>query len=289
MRLDCDTPVTVAEVTATDGTTLRYRAWRAAAPRRGVVVLLNGIMSHSGWFFPLVDALTRDGLTVVGADRRGSGLNAEQRGDAPTAKAVIDDAIAIIDAECPPDCPLYLVGWCWGSVLALNLVRPLGERLTGLIMVAPGLFPSEAVAAAAARHEAAAAADPDAADDVATIGTPIDETMFTDGPYLDGFIRTDDARLMFITPRFRGLMTKLSMGALSRLRRLPCPLLVLLAEGDLATDNAAVHGAIAALPSEQVTTRSIVSGHAMQFDAPAFVTGEILAFARRLPGTTPTA
>ncbi len=287
MLLDCRTPLALERVVAADGHVLTYRVWRpnpAGAPT-GTVVLLNGIMSHSAWFFPLVDALTDAGLVVVGADRRGSGLDDIDRGDAPTAKTLIDDAIAVIEAERVPDRPLVLVGWCWGSVLALNLLRPLGSRCNGLVMVAPGLFPSTAVASAAVAHEAAAAGAPP---DQPAILTPIVETMFTRGPYLEGFIRQDPRRLMRITPRFRALMGNLSMIALTRLGRLDLELLVLLATGDEATDNAAVLGALAPLDPARVEVRETASGHAMQFDAPAFVTDAIVAFARRLGAPEPS-
>lgn len=277
MRLDCDTPVRLEQATASDGYTLTYRHWGPEDPR-GSVVLLNGIMSHSAWFFPLVDPLVGAGLSVVGADRRGSGLNDVARGDAPSAQTLVDDALAIIAHAVPPGRPLWLVGWCWGSVLGLNLVRPLGERLTGFVMVAPGLFPGPKVTAAAQAHEAAAALT-GAADDAPVIETPIAETMFTTGPHLEAFIRTDERRLMTITPRFRAHMSKLAMGAMMRVRKLDLPLLVLLAEGDEATDNDAVKRAIARLDPHQLEVHSTVSGHAMQFDAPTFVTDRIIAFA----------
>jgi acylglycerol lipase len=277
--LDCQSPLEVRHIDASDGHRVPYRRWSPSATPTGTVVLLNGIMSHSGWFFPLVDPLTAAGLVVVGADRRGSGLDDEERGDAPSAKAIVDDALAVIDAEHVPGTPLVLVGWCWGSVLALNLVRPLAERLSGLVMVAPGLFPSAAVGDAAAEHEAEAEG---AAPDEPAILTPIADTMFTSGPYLEGFIRRDPRRLMRITPRFRGLMTNLSVGALARLRRLDLPLLVLLAEGDLATDNHAVRKALATIDPARLEIRATASGHAMQFDVPSFVTDAITDFARRL-------
>ena len=275
MKLDCETPVAIEHTEGSGGHRLTYRVWRPEGESRGSVVLLNGIMSHSGWFFPLVDPLVAAGLTVIGADRRGSGLDEVGRGDAPSAQAIVEDALAVIDATTPPGRPLYLVGWCWGTVLALNLVRPLGERLTGFVMVAPGLFPSAAVSEAAAKHEAQAEG---AAEDEPAILTPIAEEMFTQGPYLDGFVRTEPRRLRRITPRFRQHMTKLSMGALARLRRLDLPVLVLLADGDLATDNDAVEKALAKLPPERVTKRATPSGHGMQFDVPDFVTGEIVRF-----------
>jgi acylglycerol lipase len=279
LLLDCETPLELRHIDASDGHRVPYRRWRPSGEPQGTVVLLNGIMSHSGWFFPLVDPLTSAGLVVVGADRRGSGLDDVQRGDAPNAKAIVDDALAVIDAEHVLGTPLVLVGWCWGSVLALNLLRPLGDRLSGLVMVAPGLFPSAAVGEAAAKHEAEAEG---AAPDEPAILTPIADTMFTSGPYLENFIRKDPRRLLRITPRFRGLMSNLSVGALARLRRLDTPLLVLLAEGDEATDNDAVRRALAAIDPSGVDIREIASGHAMQFDVPSFVTDAITAFARRL-------
>lgn len=279
MLLDCETPLELRHIEASDGHRVLYRRWRPRGEPQGTVVLLNGIMSHSGWFFPLVDPLTAAGLVVVGADRRGSGLDDVQRGDAPSAKAIVDDALAVIDAEHVPGTPLVLVGWCWGSVLALNLVRPLAERLAGLVMVAPGLFPSAAVSDAATKHEADAQG---AAPEDPAILTPIADTMFTDGPYLEGFIRRDPRRMLRITPRFRGLMANLSVGALARLRRLETQLLVLLADGDLATDNDAVRKALASIDPARLEIRAITSGHAMQFDVPTFVTDAITAFARRL-------
>jgi alpha-beta hydrolase superfamily lysophospholipase len=275
LPLQARTPCVIEETVGAEGYPLKYRAWRPTEGQRGTVVLLNGIMSHSSWFFPLVDPWVEAGFAVVGADRRGSGLNEQARGDAPSAAAIIEDAMAVIEAAVPPGEPLLLVGWCWGSVLALNLLKPLGGRLTALIMVAPGLFPTQAVSDAAKAHEADAEG---AAEDAPAIVTPIAETMFTRGPYLDAWVYADDRRLMRITPRFRKHMAKLAMGATMRLRKLSVPTLLLLAEGDEATDNDAVDAAMAKLPEGVVERHATVSGHAMQFDVPAFVTGRVIDF-----------
>jgi len=275
LPLQARTPCVIEEATGAEGYGLKYRAWRPDGDARATVVLLNGIMSHSSWFFPLVDPWVEAGFAVVGADRRGSGLNEHARGDAPSAAAIIEDAMAVIDAAVPSGQPLLLVGWCWGSVLALNLLKPLGDRLTALIMVAPGLFPTQAVTDAAKRHEAEAEG---AAEDQPAITTPIAETMFTRGPYLEGWVYADDKRLMAITPRFRKHMAKLAMGATMRLRKLDVPTLLLLAEGDEATDNDAVDAAMTKVPQGLVQRHAIASGHAMQFDVPEFVTGRVVKF-----------
>lgn len=266
----------IRSVQAEDGHVLKYRVWEAVGPARATLVLLNGVMSHSEWFFPLAPALTAGGCRVIGADRRGTGLDEVGRGDAPSAGAVVSDAVTIISRE-RGDGPVYLVGWCWGSVLAINLLGKV--EVDGLVMVAPGLFPSVAVQEAAAAASEAAAGR---AEDEPCVGTPIAETMFTRGPHLEGFILKDPLRLKAITPRFRGLMTKLAIGATARLRRISVPTLVLLAKGDPATDNDAVKAALEKLPDGVATVREFVSDHGMQFDAPDEVTAAVLEFVGRL-------
>ncbi len=275
MKLTANTPEAIEQVTASDGYALTYRAWRPASKPRATLVLLNGIMSHSGWFFPLVDPLIEAGYAVIGADRRGSGLNEEARGDAPSAKAIIDDALSIIDHTVPIGHTMVIVGWCWGSVLALNLVRPLGERLGGLMLVAPGLFPTPRVVEASLASQAAADG---AALDEAVIKTPISETMFTKGPYLDAFVRPDPLKLLRLTPRFLQQTKKLGMGAVMALPKLSLPTLVLLADNDEATDNDDADAGMAKASRAAVTRRTAPGAHGMQFDSPDVVTGELVAF-----------
>lgn len=273
--LEARTPVSIESVSGAGDYPLRFRVWRPRSESRATIVMLGGIMSNAAWHFPLVDAWTDAGFTVVGADRRGSGLNELARGDAPSAAAIIDDAMAVIDAAVPADQPLVLVGWCWGSILALNLLKPLGERLTGLVLAAPGLFPSEQVQDLSARHEAEAAG---AAQDDPAIASPITEEMFTTGPYLDAWILRDEKRLRHFTPRFRDHMRKLGMGAAMALRKVKVPTLVLLADDDAATDNAAVREKMAKLPEDLVRIETTPGAHAIQFEHPAFFTAAVTTF-----------
>ncbi len=275
MLLAARTPEELVRVAATDGYSLTYRAWRPAAEPRATIILFNGIMSHSGWFFPLIDALTDAGYAVIGADRRGSGLNEEARGDAPSGKAILDDALTIIDHSVPDGHPIVLAGWCWGSILALNLVRPLGERVQALVLLTPGLFPTARVVQAAQQTQAAAA---DAAEDEPAVETPIAETMFTTGPYLDAFVRPDPYKLLKLTPRFFAHTKKLGMGATMALRKLSLPTLLLLADDDEATDNALAEAGMAKASRASITRRRAPGAHGMQFDAPDVVTDAMLSF-----------
>lgn len=254
----------VCTVRAADDVELSYRVWEAGAPVRATVVLFNGVVSHAGWFSSLAEPLAEGGLRVVGADRRGSGLNEVARGDAPSAAVVLDDAAAIIAAARAPGRPLVLVGWCWGAILAVNLAARFQGGAAGLALLTPGLWPSaEIKAGMAARADAAAAHHPSAA----VLDSPITDEMFTSGPALEAFIRRDPLKLRAFSPRFLQISTKLTVAAAGRLRALKLPILAVLASRDRATDNAAARAALAGLPGE-VRVLELPADHGLHFDAP---------------------
>ncbi|MEM6296851.1 MAG: alpha/beta fold hydrolase, partial [Myxococcota bacterium] len=266
--------------TVPDGTALTYRVWPASGPARARVGLFNGIMSHSAWFGPLAGGLTDAGLRLIGLDRRGSGLNEAGRGDAPAAGVLVDDALALLDAEAD-ETPLFLVGWCWGAALATAVAHALGDRVAGLVLVTPGMFNRPALhAAVEAQSDRIAAAAPEAA----VIDSPIDDTMFTRSDALDTFVRADPHRVQTISPRMLAVTKKLATAATIRLRKLSVPVLVLLAEDDEATDNEATEAYFAKLPAERVRVERVPGHHGVQFDAPAETTAAINAFiAAHLP------
>lgn len=254
----------VRTIEAADGYRLGVRCWSAADPR-ATLVLFSGVVSHSGWFSPIAEPLSQRGFTVIGADRRGSGLADIARGDAPSAAALLDDARAIVDATRVPDRPLVLVGWCWGAILATGLAARLHADVAGLALLTPGLWPSAEIRdGMAARAEAVSAgADPGAA----TIDSPITDDMFTRGPALHDFIARDPLRLQHFSPRFLDVSTRLTVSAAGRLPRLSCPILCVLASRDRATDNAAASLALGKLTAP-VTQVTLAGDHGLQFDAP---------------------
>lgn len=264
-------------VEATDGYRVRYRTWPAVADRaEATVVLLNGIMSNSAWFFPIVEHLPE--LHVVGADRRGSGPNTQGRGDAPSAGQLVDDVLRIVQVEHDPSHPLFLLGWCWGAALAVNVASKLGDALAGLVAVTPGLYPGPAVKQALAmqayRFEGAAA-------DALVLDSPISEDMFTSGPALEGFIRRDRDRVLVMTPRMLEVTNKLATVAVARLDRLRVPMLLVLAADDEATDNEATRAAFARIPTDQRTEVELPSRHGVQFDAPQLLSHHLRVFMNR--------
>jgi alpha-beta hydrolase superfamily lysophospholipase len=258
---------TVRTIEAADGYRLAVRSWEAEQPS-ATLVLFSGVVSHSAWFRPVGGLLAARGFTVIGADRRGSGLCDAARGDAPSAGVLLDDAAAVAAATRVPGKPLVLVGWCWGAILATGLAARLRGEVAGLALLTPGLWPTAVIREGmAARAKLAALADPQAAA-VSSLDSPITDDMFTTGPALGGFIAEDPLRLRLFSPRFLDVSTRLTVAAAGRLRTIAAPILCVLASRDRATDNEATLAALSTL-SAPVTTVTLVGDHGLQFDAPA--------------------
>lgn len=267
----------VVQIQASDGYSLKYRVWvPQSGGARAVLMLLNGVMSHSLWFYPLAPVLLAQGFKLVGADRRGTGLNDIARGDAPNAKALLDDAHAIADHEREAGRPFHLVGWCWGAVLSINLAAEMRGALSSLVLVAPGLFPTLELKQRIAEEEQAADALPG---DRAYLESPVREDMFTAGPALTDFILRDEHRLGRFTPRFHRIMGKLGMGARLAMPKLDLPTLLILAREDLVTDNAETERNFARWTGGRAVVEYVESAHGMQFDAPDELARRIGAWA----------
>lgn len=266
---------TLRSVLAEDGYELRYRVWAGSAESRATMIMLNGVMSHSGWFYTLAEPLAALNLRVVGADRRGSGMNQSGRGDAPSLQILIRDLRRIIEHEITGGGPVYLIGWCWGGVLAINAALEFGGLMDGIILLAPGLFPSEPVKFAMQEQFQAARSNPP---DVPSLASPIREEMFTEGPDLGGFILKDNLRLRALTPRFYGIMLRMGASAVTRLKRLAHPVLLILASKDAAVDNHRTFLAFHGLTNASVTFASCHCRHGMQFEAAPELVSEIVSW-----------
>lgn len=267
----------VGEIVAADGYLLAFRAWDSPAPR-ATLILLSGIMSHSAWFRSIAEPLRRRGVRVVAPDRRGSGLNRVDRGNAASPEVLVDDVLAFVERE-RGRAPLFLAGWCWGAIPAICAALRLGSTLDGLVLAAPGVFPSELVKRRMAeeleRHQ-------DIDLDDASLANPVTEDLFTDGPGLD-FILEDELRLCRITPRFARVGAKLGAIAAMRLQRLEQPVLLLLASRDDTVDDARTREAFGRLRDGRITVATLEARHGLPFDAPDAMVEHIAAWIDERP------
>lgn len=139
---------TLLEHQAGDGYCWKYRRYDLNGAPRGIVVFIHGIQSHAGWYEYSCTQLAQAGYQVFFLDRRGSGMNSLERGDAPSFRRLLDDIAEFLTAL-PRTAPrghtlgrlkVFLAGISWGGKLAVALERRHPGLVDGLILMCPGIF-----------------------------------------------------------------------------------------------------------------------------------------------------
>lgn len=245
-------------VQARDGYPLDVRVWRPRSPV-ATLVMLHGVVSHAGWLDPVAARLAEAGIQVVCPDRRGSGRNRRQRGDAASGDVLLDDLDLVVGRFADPEVPLHLCGFCWGAAYALRYLGVERPAVRSLVLLAPGLYP----AAELTGQPLVTGDSPEA-----TVDPLIPLDAFTSSPALQDFILPDPLRLRRVSPRFNSIVVDFGRFITLRLARLRTPTLCVLAADDRITDNDATRvgfGVVRATPRELVT---VAGQHGVQFDSP---------------------
>jgi alpha-beta hydrolase superfamily lysophospholipase len=218
-----------------DGYQWRYRRYLPAAAPRALVVCVHGIQSHGGWYTGSCERLANAGYEVFFLDRRGAGLNAEARGDAPGFRRLLDD-IAEFLRERRGARPRVLLSISWGGKLAAALQRRHPGLCDALALLCPGLCPK--VGLPVSRRLAVAASrlvSPRRLFDI-----PLnDPELFTANPAALEFIHNDPLALRQATARFLVESTRLDAYLRWFPPRLTIPVQLMLAGQDRIVDNAA--------------------------------------------------
>jgi alpha-beta hydrolase superfamily lysophospholipase len=166
------------------------------------LVYLHGIESHAGWFAIAAGRLLEQGFDVYCLDRRGSGLNRENRGLISGHVDAYETLLADIDSFITPLHDRYdqvfLLGLSWGGKLALAYGLSHPEAVAGLVLITPGLR-AEADLSLLNKLKVGLLSP---LNPTARVLLPIQPEMFTTTPvYLD-YIRNDPLRLTSATVRF---------------------------------------------------------------------------------------
>jgi alpha-beta hydrolase superfamily lysophospholipase len=257
LKLDARTQVAV----------LRHR--RQEGSTRPPVLYVHGIQSHPGWFIGSAQALARRGHEVYQVTRRGSGLARRDRGDAASARQLLDDvrqAVDFVAAHSRAD-RLCLLGVSWGGKLLAAYALGGDPRVLSLTLVAPGLC--------------------------SKVGLPLgqrlaiglswlccgrrrfdiplsDPALFTDNPAMRQYLRDDPHRLHQATARFLGASAVLDV----RLRRaapgsITVPTRLILARDDRIIDNAATAALAARLTAGGAKVIELPGCHTLEFEEDA--------------------
>src|SRR5690349_357843 len=117
------------------GLKIHLRAWRPDAAARGVVVIVPGFNSHSGYYTWVAEQLLRSGLSVYAVDLRGRGESDGERFYVDKFAEYVSDVagcVALAKSE-NPGLPLFLLGHSAGGVVACMYTLERGTELAGLI------------------------------------------------------------------------------------------------------------------------------------------------------------
>jgi alpha-beta hydrolase superfamily lysophospholipase len=133
---------TLETFTAGDGYAWRYRRYTPDGPAAAQVVFLHGIQSHGGWYEHSCERLRQAGFAVSFLDRRGSGRNDRDRGDAPGFRRLLDDVAEYLLwlRGSTAGKKVVLAGISWGGKTATALQRRHPGLVDGLALLCPGFF-----------------------------------------------------------------------------------------------------------------------------------------------------
>jgi alpha-beta hydrolase superfamily lysophospholipase len=243
--------------TASDGYRWKYRYYEPVSAARANIVCIHGIQSHGGWYEYSCRRLAEAGFAVSFLDRRGSGLNQEDRGDAPSFRRLLDDIAEYLTAH-GESRPTHLLAISWGGKLALALQRRHPGLVDGLALLCPGIA-SQVRPSLRERFSIA----------WSYFGSPgrlfpvplNDPELFTASPEWQQFLRDDPLSVREATARLLAHSVRLD-GYLRFVRRyVTVPVLLLLAGQDRIVDNAGTRRFIESLASPDKTIVEYPEAH----------------------------
>lgn len=229
----------VETYTVSSGESLAYIAYTGPVTRTALVYL-HGIESHAGWFAIAASQLQQQDFDVYCLDRRGSGLNRENRGFLSGHVDAYETLLADIDSFIAPLRDIYdqifLVGLSWGGKLALAYGLSHPQAIDGLVLITPGLRAEVDVSLLSKlKIGLLSPLNPGA-----RVATPIKPEMFTTTPlYLD-YIRDDPLRLTSATVRFFWQSHRLDKLVDNNIADNRLPVQLFLAGNDTIIDNEGV-------------------------------------------------
>ena len=274
---------TAGVFTASDDAELGYfKYWKPATRADVALVYLHGIESHSGWFDIAADLLVGHGYEVYTLDRRGSGINRENRGFDSGHTDAISTLISDIQSFLRPlrsryDA-VYLVGLSWGGKLALGYALQHVEDIDGLILITPGLKALVDISfGAKIKVVVASVMAPKT-----PIALPIEADMFTKTPSFLQYIHNDPLRLRYASARFLMEGVRLERIIDQLMPTNQHPILLFLAANDRIIDNAGVVQVLAPGDPDLLEVLWYENQtHSIQFDAPYLLVADMVTWIDR--------
>jgi alpha-beta hydrolase superfamily lysophospholipase len=199
--------------------------------------VVHGIQSHGGWYEYSCTRLSQAGFAVSFLDRRGSGLNAQARGDTPDFRRLLNDIAEFLSPTLSVlHSPTFLIGISWGGKLAVALPHYRPGLVSGVALLCPGFFPR-----ISSRQKRLAFFATLIGKVRPSTRFPIplnDPELFTQTPRWLEFLRTDPLAVHHATGRLLAASMHLDRYVQTVPPHFHLPVLLMLAEKDRIIDNA---------------------------------------------------
>lgn len=117
------------------GLQIFIRSWRPATAPRGVVAIVHGVKSHSGYYFWAAEQLVARGFAVYALDLHGRGQSEGERFYLEKFDDYLDDVRALVRLakSREPGLPVFLLGHSAGGVISSVYTLEHQSELAGFI------------------------------------------------------------------------------------------------------------------------------------------------------------
>lgn len=222
--------------TAGDGYRWRYRRYPAIGPARAHVVCVHGIQSHGGWYVHSCRRLAEAGFAVSFLDRRGSGLNEQDRGDTPGFRRLLSDVAEFLEParQDASGRKTFVVGISWGGKVVLGVEKLRPGLMDAVALLCPGFRPRVSLSLRDKMRVLWARLTRPKRMFPIPLSDPV---LFTATEKWLKFLRENPLTLREATARFLCESVALDIYLRDAARRMRLPVLVLLAGRDRIIDN----------------------------------------------------
>ena len=112
-----------------------FRSWRPSGKPRGVIAVVPGFNSHSGYYTWVADRFVARGLAVYAVDLRGRGKSDGERFYVQQFADYVSDAAGLVALakSREPGLPMFMLGHSAGGVVACTYALEQQAELAGLI------------------------------------------------------------------------------------------------------------------------------------------------------------
>lgn len=246
----------IQEFVTSDNYRLKGRVWSPSAePPNGTLVVLHGIQSHSGWYEYSCRKLCDDGYQICFFDRRGSGLNSNERGHASHWQRLVNDVIQLLTKKRSQQKhsnhkgPLILQAMSWGAKLAVVVAALRPDLIDGLALLYPGI---KSLVKPTVFQTIQLKLAKQIGINRKQIEIPLkDAALFTGEESYQKFIKNDPLALHQVTVSFLLANRELDRIIEQAAEGIKCPVLFMLSGQDQIVDNSATRAYFERFPTRQ--------------------------------------